>query len=76
MCISTDIEKNSLVSFINIGGIMQVGDLVKNVYNPNGYSQLWLVTKVLCGDIYIKAIKTGYEMWAIGGQFEVVNESR
>ena len=55
---------------------MQVGDLVKNVYNPNGYSQLWLVTKVLCGDIYIKAIKTGYEMWAIGGQFEVVNESR
>ena len=52
---------------------MKVGDLVKNVYNPSGYSQLWLVTRVLCGDIYIKAVKTGYEMWAIGSRFEVVS---
>ena len=29
MRISTDIEKNSMVLFINIGGIMQVGDTVK-----------------------------------------------
>jgi|TARA_R110002020_G_scaffold118304_4_gene270493 hypothetical protein len=37
MCISTDIEKNSMVLFINIGGIMKIGDLVK--YNDPRYPE-------------------------------------
>ena len=37
MCISTDIEENSMVLFINIGDTMQVGDLVK--YNDPRYPE-------------------------------------
>ena len=42
MRISTDIEKNSMVLFINIGGIMQIGDLLElDDYGVGTVVKIW-----------------------------------
>ena len=59
-------------------GSMNIGDLVKNVYEAGEDSVVWLVLKTSSVDplVLVQSLRTGYRMWGNKLAFEVVNESR